>query len=253
MVTALSESDLQVLEHVARYRLTLPSILAQSAILDGEGVPPASVLERLTSIQMLSKGELLPGVPETELYYSLAPRGAITLGRDPASARPLKRDARIEAFAIATFCCSGPVERHLFTRDEFLERFDGIWYPGQPLRYCLEYSDAGEPRLAFLRVDLDGFGRWDRLIDSCSRFIRQRTDVDRAAPEHRGKVETYAPRRVGVDRLKALARGDQLLQIANDGAATKILLRAGCNIKSAESVIHFTLLSCEQDRHPLML
>src|SRR5687768_10278237 len=82
--------------------------------------------------------------------------------------------------------------RQVFTKEEFTERFKSIWYPGQPVRYYVEPGSDGSHRLAFLKLDKDGAGRWDRLIDTCLRFLRQRSDIRIASPERRPQVEAFA-------------------------------------------------------------
>ena len=192
MVRTLPPADRAILEHVVRYRLTTPAILAPTGLLPDAGIDAARrTLERLTADGWLVAAEL---VPESagQVCYQLTARAAEQLGHDAEFAEPLARDVRIESFAVATFCCCGDVFRQLFTKAEFREKFRELWFPGQPVRYYLEPVASATARLAFLKVDKDGPGRWDRLIDSCARFLRQRIDATRVAPEHRARVEAFA-------------------------------------------------------------
>jgi hypothetical protein len=190
MVKQLDENDREVLAHIARYHLTMADILAHTGLCD-EGVKAAGeTLERLHKDGWLVRGELLPN-GTAGACYQLTFRAAEQLGYDADFARPLQLDARIECYAVAQFCCCQGIFRELFTKHEFREKFADIWFPGQPVRYYLETDEASPARLAFLKVDRDGHGRWDRIIDSCARFLRQRTDRAKVATEHRPRVEAF--------------------------------------------------------------
>jgi hypothetical protein len=191
MVNRLSDEQLSVLEHVARYRLTLPSILANTKILSNARVATATAtIARLVDGGWLGASPLSPGHGDVP-YFHLTAKGAKRLGHDPQFGGPLPRDTRIDCFAIATFCCGSDVFRQLLTKEEFQEKFRALWFPGQPVRYCLERGAGSGARLCFLKVDRDGVGRWDRLIDSCDRFLRKRTDARTVSAQHRAAVEAF--------------------------------------------------------------
>jgi hypothetical protein len=185
----LKAADIAVLEHVARYRLTTPTILSAALNLD-EGASEMA-LQQLSESGALVSGNLTPHADLT-VCFQLSPWGAEQLGHDASFARPLSRDARIECFAIAQFCCCGETFRQLYTKAEFVDKFRALWHRGQPVRYYLEPCEGDRPRLAFLKVDTHGAGQWDRIIDSCARFLHQRIDVHRAKPEFRSQVAAFA-------------------------------------------------------------
>jgi hypothetical protein len=190
MVT-LSQDDRAVLDHVLRYRLTLPRILSRTEIVNDAGESAAqAALERLRQEGWLQTADLYPGY-RAEHYYHLTEKAARQIGQDAIVAKPLLRDQRVEHFAIATFCCCGESFRELLTKDEFKQRFAHLWFVGQPIRHYLDKGEDGVVRLAFLKVDTAGPGRWDRLIDSCGRFLRQRLDKSRVRPENRPRVEEF--------------------------------------------------------------
>lgn len=190
MVKKPSPQDEAILDHVARYRLTLPQLLANSGILQGaDSAGAQTALDALESDGLLAASPLTPGFGSS-VFYHLTVRGAKAIGHDPEFARPLPRDLRIESFAIATYCCETP-SRKLLTKAEFQEKFKALWFPGQPVRYCLERQRGGEGKLCFLKVDMDGAGRWDRLIDSCARFLRQRTSDEKTATENKAQVAAF--------------------------------------------------------------
>lgn len=192
MVKKLDEIDELVLGHIARYRLTDPEILGHTDLFAESGSgDAAAVLKRLEGEGWLCSGELIPETPGN-IIYCLSTMGAERLGQNADLARPLKREARLEWYAIAKFCCCGNEYRQLFTKEEFKTQFQDLWHAGQPVRYYLEPDGSGSARLAFIKVDVDGQGRWDRLIDSCNRFLQQRIDSNRVSSEHRARSEAYA-------------------------------------------------------------
>jgi len=192
MVNPLGETDQAILRHVLRYRLTTPHILSCSGILEVSDAALASEeLQRLSSLGLLASAPLLTGYDQP-VYHHLTPAAAHALGQDAAIAKALKTDARAEWFAMATFCCCGDAVRELFTREEFQTQFGHLWFVGQPVRYYLEPGNDGIVRLAFLKADAGGPGQWDRLIDSCQRFIHQRVTADKVAKRFHDKVAAYA-------------------------------------------------------------
>ena len=189
MVTVLDNSQREILQHVFRYRLTTAEIVAVCAKLAPETVAAAeSLLEALVANQWLQTARLTPHDPARRFYY-LTPRAAAELGQDEIVAKEPSREMRIESYAIARFCCCSKPFRELFTKEEFIAKFASIWYPGQPVRYYLEPDGAGEVRLAFLKVDKGGPSRWDRVIESCQRFLSKRTT--RSNPQYHGQVDAF--------------------------------------------------------------
>lgn len=192
MVNALSDDDRSIVDHVHRYRLTLPSILAATGIVSDDGEDAArEALERLKKGGWLCTADLYPG-HRAEQYYHLGNKSAKLLEQDPIVASPLKHDMRVESFAVATFCCCGDQFRELLSKEEFQSRFHHLWFTGQPVRYYLEEGPDRVVRLAYIKVDTAGAGRWDRLLESCDRFLRQRINVTRASVEHRPQVQEFA-------------------------------------------------------------
>ena len=188
-IKRLAAADVTILEHVARYRLTTPAIL--SAAMNWDDDVTIVALQRLSEGGALVSGTLTLA-DDSPVCYQLTPWAAEQLGYDPVFAKPLLRDARIECFAIAQFCCCGDKFRQLYTKTEFIEKYRALWYQGQPVRYYLEPSAADRPRLAYLKVDGQRAGQWDRLIDSCARFLHQRIDIRRARAEYRSQVAAFA-------------------------------------------------------------
>ena len=108
-----------------------------------------------------------------------------------SSPRNLRANCASSRSAIACFCCCSNPFRELFTKDEFIAKFALIWYPGQPVRYYLEPADGDEVRLAFLKVDKGGPSRWDRVIESCQRFLSKRTTRSQTNPQYHPQVDAF--------------------------------------------------------------
>lgn len=191
MVATLKHSIRDILEHVFRYRLTTPEIVSACSKLAPADVQAAEkLLQELTHSQWLQAGPLSPHDPSKRFYY-LTPKAAEALEHDQIVAKEPSRELRIESYAIARFCCCSRPFRELFTKDEFLAKFSSIWYPGQPVRYYLEPARDDEVRLAFLKVDKGGPSRWDRVIESCQRFLAKRTSRSQANTQYHPQVDAF--------------------------------------------------------------
>lgn len=192
MVAKLTDIDEQVLLHVGRYRLTTPTILAESPASECRDAETArTLLMDLVSRGWLAHGKLVPGPVPGDDFFHLSRRAAKHLGHDAEFSATPRQEARQELYAVARFCCASK-GRVLFTKSEFQDKFRSLWFPGQPVRYYIEPPrDGTVARLAFIKVDKDGAGRWDRLIDSCARFLAQRTTLGRVDPKFHTHVAAF--------------------------------------------------------------
>jgi hypothetical protein len=189
---SIDDADAAILAHVGRYRLTVPRALAKTGLLETfDEDLAAEKLQKLVKRGLLNQGMLCPTTSNTDTYFYLSPRAALDLGHDVAWAQPLKSDARVECYARLMFCCCGNVFRQPLTKKEFVETFPGLWIPGRPIQYYLEPPGEHAARLAFFKVDKLGAGRWDRIIDFCTRFVRKRTNGSRNTPQHRASIAAY--------------------------------------------------------------
>ncbi len=187
MVTPFSAHADSVLDLVNRYRLTTAEIVAGRGLADGDTLECAELLlNQLVERDWLRRGMLYPGSQEP--YYFLSQRAAVALGVDAQAAHELSVEHRLERYAIARFCCQGERFRELMTESEFRARFDDLWHPGQPFRYYLENNGSGV-RLAFLKVDLGGPSQWDRVINSCCRFLAKRTERSPVDPRYHHQAD----------------------------------------------------------------
>lgn len=162
-----------IAEHLGRYRLTTAEIIAARRLAGCEDVRTAEqLLEELAADRFLQSGQLAPAAPGCR-YYFFRDDAAAQFGAPDFLAREQSLDDRLAHWAVAQFCATEKPFRELLTKDEFCARFPSLWRPGQPLRYYLEPAGEGA-RLAFLKVDLGGPSRWDRVVDACYRFLQKR-------------------------------------------------------------------------------
>lgn len=175
--TLLQPRDRQILDHVARYRITTPEAV-HSLFFQGSSVEASkSVLKRLNGKYLRSRP--LYG---HRRYYQLSSVSAGLLGQPDEATQPFGPTSLPTRFAVMQFCCmrpEGPCTR--LTRDELLENFPdlGVSAFGD---YYLESAGASL-RLGRILVDLGG----DAL-----RFVRKVRDVlarELAVPSFRSLVE----------------------------------------------------------------
>lgn len=166
----LSEIGNAILDHVARYRMSTPSIVGQ--------LPETKTRSRRHvhhELRQLCRSRYLGAGPlfRNRRYYFLAAASRLRPNVEDANGHrigPLSEIAKIRNYAMLSFCCSSKHRRRRLTADDFEQHFPDMYRPGLPLNY---YIDAGtsQPRLGFLRVDTGGRGRWDRILEKARADI----------------------------------------------------------------------------------
>ena len=78
-------------------------------------------------------------------------------------------------YAMLQFCCGSP-RRNKLTSDELRARFPVLVRFGSCHNYYIAESGS-QPRLGFLRVDLCGPGRWDRIVSKTLGDIHWHSSV----------------------------------------------------------------------------
>jgi len=156
------DRDRDILEHVARYRLTTPSVLFQlffaADLVDDNAV--TKVTSRLVDRDYLRKFDLYGSYK----YFTLGKRGAKSVGAKPKIfGAPLGRHALYREFATLRFCCPGddqptgrPIQRERLTLAEIVRSYPELHHSRLDRNhYFLEQSDDGE-RLGYLWIDGGG-------------------------------------------------------------------------------------------------
>ncbi|MEZ5940297.1 MAG: hypothetical protein R3C18_02820 [Planctomycetaceae bacterium] len=150
-----------LLEHIARYRMTVPAAVATLPSTNGRGLAGAKLVLRECRQQSLVDSAPLHG---RSRYWFLTASGAnrcsVTVNRDG----PLSETAKIRAFALLHFCCLSGQPRLRLTADDIRQNFPDLYRPGLPTGYY--YDPAHSGRLGLARVDASQGGRWDRVIET---------------------------------------------------------------------------------------
>ncbi len=160
----ITERDRDILEHVARHRITTREAIQSVFMPDHELNAASKVLSRLVKADCLSKPRLLPD-GQTR-YWRLSLSYVNAKGLHPYHAKALTFGPAIEHFGILSFCCMGETQRTLFTRQEFKQQYPDH-YDEHLLRsaYYLDVDDSGVQRLGLILVDS---GRRDEM-----RWVRR--------------------------------------------------------------------------------
>ncbi len=229
MVKTINILPAALAQHLQRYRLTTAAIVAARHLCDcSSQVAAEQLLNRFVYQGALQKGPLALS-NDSPRYYLFTPRAAQQLGVNPLTVRQQSLNDRLSHWAISQFCAAERPFRELLTKDEFCERFAPLWRPGQPLRYYLEPAKEGVC-LAFLKVDLGGPSRWDRVVDACYRFLEKRTPRPSASRGPAGGAELFRQliemRRFQISLLVACPEKEAAINARLDLDAVKHGVRA---------------------------
>ena len=77
--------------------------------------------------------------------------------------QPYSEPSKIRAYAMLAICAARSANRTKLTRTEFQQYFPEMCRPGLPMNYYVDLT-AANPVLGFVRADLGGHGRWDRIV-----------------------------------------------------------------------------------------
>jgi hypothetical protein len=161
------QADIEaVLEHVARYRLTVFAALERlPAFTDGR---PSNIKRTLRECKRRS---LLASAPlhVAARYWHLTLDGAAQFRLATNHAGPLSEAAKIRAYAVLRFCWLSDRPRYRLTDDDIANNFPELHRSGLPTGYYFEPGD--DARLGLARVDAGNRGRWDRNVESVREDI----------------------------------------------------------------------------------
>ena len=155
-----------VLNHVARYRLTTMDALETLELPE-----PAThkqkndALKHCTRMGWLGSDWLIRGKRYWYLTGSLEGFGIVA-----KRSGPLSEPAKLQAYAMLSFCCGPNSVRHKLTRIEVARHFPELDRSGLPDRYYFNTENKG--RLGLVRYDFGHHGRWDRVVEATKRDIR---------------------------------------------------------------------------------
>ncbi len=167
----LTAGDTAILRHIARYRLTVPEVVARL---------PESCHNTAAELDArLRRLEEFGFIASTWLYaqrkcFILTPKGTLRVrgsvaDRDPHA--PFSEATKIRRFAALTFCCLTSILRQRLTAAELADQVAGVNDSDADTPYYVTL-DESPTRMGFLRVDLGGHGRWDRILAKCQQDVR---------------------------------------------------------------------------------
>ena len=156
----LSKLQHAVLEHIGRYRIGVTRFCCSA--LQGR----FAELTRGATKRALR--ELCEGAGLLQREQLLGRNHCYTLSKTNGEPRQLSERGVATAMAMLSFCCADAQRR----RQKLLPRELASHFPDLVIdESCSEHYYLAEDRLGYLRVDLGGRGRWDRVMQYCTRDI----------------------------------------------------------------------------------
>lgn len=146
---SLTSRDRQVLEHVARYRMTTSTTLRQSLFPQLSANAVGKIVNRLYRAGLLAKYPLVHPSP----YFVLGAKGANVLGLGSHRTTPLGPQALPIDYAVLLYCVLGQQPRHRLLSHELFELCPWLPPPMTAVPHCL---DPRQRVLELVRVDLGG-------------------------------------------------------------------------------------------------
>ena len=168
----LSHSELSVLKLTSQFGLcVLEAAAGLSEVCGPSATAQQRLLDRLVRWQLLTQCWLYPGRRCYVLTFAGQQRVSGAGQRRLQVDRPLSSETKLRRFAMLSFCCLGKVPRRPVTpchEDETRLQADDIPLSGN------YYVQNGEKDIyGFLRVDMGGAGRWDRIVAKCTNDARR--------------------------------------------------------------------------------
>ena len=157
-----------VLQHIARYRLTMFAALEQLPELSEFGPRSVRYALRACERQAYVCSATLHGGAK---YWCLDRRGAEHCGLGDGRIGHFSEPAKLRAAALLRFCCLSDRPRHLLLPSEIERSFPSLYRAGMPSGYY--FDPEGPGRLGLARVDMGRRGRWDRVIQSLRQDVTQ--------------------------------------------------------------------------------
>ena len=162
----MRDRDRQIIDHVARFRITTNEVLHQLFFKDQQHNAVTKVTARLCRAEFLRKFPLYH--PRT--YFTLGPQAAKQLGAPFQRTLPLGPQSLPTEYAALVYAAGKSHHRRLTTQE--LEQFvPWLYGPFAEFPYCWDES-SDPPALELLRVDLGG--KPDYVARKCEADIEVR-------------------------------------------------------------------------------
>jgi len=156
-----AEATEAVLNHLARYRLTVFAVLERLPEFSAAGLREIKNVLRDCERQTLIGSAPLHHHAK---YWYLETAGAKRCGLAEQRCGFLSEPAKLRALAMLQFCCLSDRPRHRLTADDLARSFPSLQRPGLPSGYY--FDPVGSGRLGLARLDVGRRGRWDRVVQS---------------------------------------------------------------------------------------
>jgi hypothetical protein len=145
-----------IVAHIARYGVTTAAASVAACVKGMSDLRTAEYrLQALSERGLVGRHVLAMGL---DCYL---PRRVVEHRQDQPF-ETVSKQALQRRFAMLQFCC-GPPRRNKLTPQELSSRFPDLFRFGSCHNYYFTHRNS-QPRLGFLRVDLGGPGRWDRIV-----------------------------------------------------------------------------------------
>ena len=168
----LVDRDYDILDHLARYRLTTRDVLHRLFFDDSEINAVTKVTSRLTDHGFLNKYEWAPN----RNYFVIGRESARIMGVSPKKCKPLGSQTLPKELATLMFCCMGDERRERLKVSELQKQYpDLLARKIDNSHYYVDRAEDGAVRLAFIRVDQGG--TCDHIARRCEKDLEDRANM----------------------------------------------------------------------------
>lgn len=209
MKAGLQPRDLEILSHVARYRLTTQETLHRLFFTGATPEAPKTVVRRLREGGYLQSRPLYL----RRAYYQLTRSAAALLGEPEEAARPLGPQALVRAYGVLAYCCHAESERQRLTRLEFHRAFPYLSENGIPFDAFYVERD---PRLRLMQIVVDQGGDARRLLRKCRTRLKLARETPGLSDLVRGGEFGLALVTSSNEKAEALRAGRQQSEFLRD-------------------------------------
>jgi hypothetical protein len=169
----LRDRDWEVLEHVARYHLTIPEVLHRLFWEDDDGRSAVTkVTSRLSDHGYLNRHPFVGA----RSYFTLGPNGTRAFGIPKKRSEALGPQALCQAYGVLAFCCLKDEQRKRLLVREIQEINSAYLHRGvESGPYYIDVEEGRPAALAYLRVDCGGSA--DHVARKCKEDYEKRQKV----------------------------------------------------------------------------
>jgi hypothetical protein len=149
-----------ILGHIDRYETTTAEASFNARVRGMTSIEIArNRLDALVRRKVLRREPLFKTTP----CYSRNKGSQAAAGTGEQADDVLSIPEKLRRFAMLQFCTLHSNNRNRLTREEMSSRFSDLYRENSPVNYYVSNDDS-ITKLGFLRVDLCGHGRWDRIV-----------------------------------------------------------------------------------------